>query len=153
MRGAERASEITGRQAVQASVNRRRLRPLPNEDVYLFVKKIDNSRVVRQADPAARRECWKAIAVSCTAAALAVGVLLPGAYSLLAGYQIQTLEQERQTYKTQLAALELEEARLLSPERLQHLARMQQFIEPSPDTLVYLQPTDDGSLAMDLTRK
>ena len=32
-----------------------RLRPLPNEDVYLFVKRIDNHAVVRAIDPAARR--------------------------------------------------------------------------------------------------
>ena len=31
-----------------------RLRPLANEDVYLFVKRIDNSTVVRAIDPAAR---------------------------------------------------------------------------------------------------
>ncbi len=32
-----------------------RLRPLANEDVYLFVKRIDNGAVVRVIDPAARR--------------------------------------------------------------------------------------------------
>ena len=30
-----------------------RLRPIANEDVYLFVKRIDNSTVVRAADPVA----------------------------------------------------------------------------------------------------
>ncbi len=30
-------------------MERRRLRPIPNESIYLFVKSIDNSRVVRQA--------------------------------------------------------------------------------------------------------
>jgi len=31
------------------------LRPLPAEDVYFFTKKIDNERLAREADPAARR--------------------------------------------------------------------------------------------------
>ncbi len=30
------------------------LRPLPCEDIYFYSKRIDNSRLVRQADPAAR---------------------------------------------------------------------------------------------------
>jgi len=34
------------------------LRALPNDDIYFYAKKIDNSRMVRQADPAARSECW-----------------------------------------------------------------------------------------------
>ncbi len=29
------------------------LRALPNDDVYFYCKRIDNSRLVRQADPAA----------------------------------------------------------------------------------------------------
>ena len=33
----------------------------PNDDIYFYSKKIDNSRVVRQADPAARGECWSAV--------------------------------------------------------------------------------------------
>ena len=31
-----------------------KLRALPNEDVYFYFKKIDNARVVREADPTAR---------------------------------------------------------------------------------------------------
>ena len=31
-----------------------RLRPFANEDIYFYVKRIDNSRVVREADPASR---------------------------------------------------------------------------------------------------
>jgi hypothetical protein len=40
---------------VDASI---RVRAFANEDIYFFVKRIDNSRVVRQADPMARGICW-----------------------------------------------------------------------------------------------
>ena len=38
--------------AVWAQTESPRLRPIANEDVYLFVKRIDNSTVIRAADPA-----------------------------------------------------------------------------------------------------
>ena len=37
------------------------LRALPQEDVFFFCKKIDNSRLVREPDPKARGTCWNAI--------------------------------------------------------------------------------------------
>ena len=45
------------------------------------------------------------------------------------------------------ASLDLEEARLLSPEKLEELAASQEFIDPAPDQVVYLPPPADGSLA------
>src|SRR5262245_8137014 len=65
-----------------------------NEDIYFFVKRIDNSRVVRQADPAAGGTCWKLIGSVVAAVVLLIGVLLPSAYGLLAGYRIQSLRLE-----------------------------------------------------------
>ena len=46
--GMERASETA--RGVDPST---RLRPVANEEILFFVKRIDNSRVVRAADPAA----------------------------------------------------------------------------------------------------
>ena len=123
-----------------------RVRTFANEDIYFFVKKIDNSDVVREADPAARGTCWKLIGSVVAAVVLLVGVLLPGAYSLLAGYQIQSLKQEAQRLATEQASLELEEAALVSPARMEELAKEQQFIDPPAQKVVYL---DKGSsLAM-----
>src|SRR6185369_12544185 len=92
-----------------------------NEDIYFFVKRIDNSGVVREADPKARGTCWKLIGSVVTAAILLVGVLLPGAYSLLAGYQVQSLKQEAARLQTEQSSLELEEAALVSPARMEEL--------------------------------
>ena len=75
------------------------------------------------------------------------GVLLPSAYGLLAGYQIQSLRREGQRLATEQAALELSEARLLSPARMEELARVQQFVDPEPQKVVYLD-SKAGALAM-----
>jgi hypothetical protein len=124
-----------------------RVRAFANEDIYLFVKHIDNSGVVRQADPQARGTCWKLIGSAVAAVMLLIGVLLPSAYGLLAGYQIQALSQEEQRLKTEQASLELQEAQLVSPARMEELAREQQFIDPPSQQVVYLE-TKAPSFAM-----
>jgi hypothetical protein len=129
-----------------ATDNAYRLRPLPNEDVYFFVKRIDNSRVVREANPRENATGWKFLGGACAAAALLIGTLLPSAYGLLASHQLHSLQVENQRLITERATLELDEARLLSPERLEELARMQKFVDPTPEKVVYL-PSKDESLA------
>ena len=124
-----------------------RVRAFANEDILFYVKRIDNTRVVREADPAARGRCWKVIGSAVGAAVLLIGVLLPSAYSLLSGYQIQTLKQESQRLVTEQASLELQEAQLVSPARMEQLAREQQFVDPAPQKVVYLEG-QQGSLAM-----
>lgn len=123
-----------------------RLRALPNEDVYFFVKRIDNSRVVREADPGARATSWKFLGGACVAAALLIGTLLPTAYGLLASHQLHSLQVENQRLVTERATLELDEARLLSPERLEELAKMQKFVDPTPERVIYL-PAKNESFA------
>jgi hypothetical protein len=120
-----------------------------NDDIYFFVKRIDNSGVVRQADPAAGGACWKLIGSVMVASGLLVSVLLPGAYGLLAGYRIQLLRQEGQQLITEQASLELSEARLLSPARMEELARIQHFIDPGPQNVVYLEGEDSLALNQD----
>ncbi len=124
-----------------------RVRAFANEDILFYTKRIDNSRVVREADPAAPRRCWKVIGVGVGAAVLLIGVLMPSAYGLLAGYQIQVLKQESERLAAQKASLELQESQLLSPERMQKLAQEQQFVDPAPAKVVYLEGPR-GSLAM-----
>jgi cell division protein FtsL len=123
------------------------LRPLPNEDVFMFVKRIDNSRVVRQADPKARAGDWRVIGGAAISAALLIGVLLPGAYSLMAGYQLSTLQRENQKLQVERTQLELQEAQLLSTERLEQIARDMQLVDPAPDSTIYLEKKD-ASLAL-----
>jgi hypothetical protein len=124
------------------------VRAFANEDIYFFVKRIDNSRLVRQADPQAGGVCWKMIGSVGAAALLLIGVLLPSAYGLLAGYQIQSLKVEGRRLAGEQASLELQEAKMLSPARMEELARQQQFIDPEPQKVVYLDSKDGSSLAL-----
>lgn len=122
-----------------------RVRAFANDDIYFYTKRIDNSGVVRTADPKARGVCWKLIGSAGAAVILLIGVLLPGAYSLLAGYQIQSLKQEQARLTAEQASLELEEAQLVSPARMEQLAKDQQFVDPPSEKVVYLNK--GGALA------
>ncbi|MEQ1887190.1 MAG: hypothetical protein ABL967_19160 [Bryobacteraceae bacterium] len=124
------------------------LRAFPNDDIYFYVKRHDNSRVVRQIDPKAGKVAWKMIGSVAAAAVLLICVLLPSAYGLLAGYQIQTLKEEAKRLDMERAALEMQEAKLISPERMERLAREQQFSDPDAQKVVYLESRDGSSVAM-----
>ena len=122
----------------------------PNEDVYFYVKHIDNSRVLREADPAARKACWRLIGSSFAFAVLVIGLLLPSLNRLMAGYRLEALRQERQHLELDRASLELAETKLVSPARLEELARMQRFVDPAPEAVVYL---DGGKSDQILAKK
>ena len=125
-----------------------RLRALPNEDIYLFAKTIDNSRVVREADPRSRGECWSAIGAVCLVAGLLTALLAPGVANILAGYQLQTLKQEEQRLLNERRVLDVDEAQLTSRERLQSLAASRDMKTPAPGQVVHLDPKGDGKLAL-----
>jgi hypothetical protein len=137
-----RAGSAAHREEASAAV-----RPFANEDIFFHIKRIDNSRVVRAADPQARQDCWKMIGSMVMAAVLLIAVLLPGAYSLLAGFQIQALRQEAHKLVNEQASLELKEAALLSPARMEELARAQQFVDPPSQKVVYLDGQGDAQVA------
>jgi hypothetical protein len=124
-----------------------RLRNFANEDIYFYVKRIDNSRVARENDPGASQVQFKMIGSAVVAVGLLLFVLMPSAYSLLAGYQVEELRQERTRLLGERAELELDEAALLSPARMQELARMQKFVDPEPATVVYLNAPGDAEFA------
>jgi hypothetical protein len=121
--------------------------PFPNEDVYFYVKHIDNAPVLRESDPAARKVCWRLIGTSFAVAVVVIGLLLPTLYGLIAGYRMEALRQERQRLELDRASLELSEAKLLSPARLEELARIQQFVDPEPQKVVYLDNKSEQKLA------
>ncbi|MBI4910304.1 MAG: hypothetical protein HY820_42195 [Acidobacteria bacterium] len=126
-----------------------RLRPFPNEDIHFFVKQIDNSRVIREADPQAPKMCWSMIGGASASAVLLIGMLLPTGYRLMAGYQIQDLVKQRELLDHKMAELELEEAKLLSPARLAELAELQNFVDPAPDKVIHLsEKTKQPAFAM-----
>lgn len=127
-----------------------RLRALPNEDIFFYLKKIDNSKLVREADPKARTECWSTLGAASVIVALLVTVLAPHVANTMAGYQIQELRAEERRLIDDRRVLELEEAQLLSPARLEELAKAQKLVTPAPGQVIRLNPRGDGSLALNV---
>jgi hypothetical protein len=140
------------RETIRAQVDPFRLRALPNDDIYFYSKRIDNSRVVRQADPAARGECWSAVGAAAILLMLGLSIIAPHVGSVLAGYKLEALKQERQSLVNERRELDVKEAGLLSPERLTELARARNLTSPSSDQVIHLDtPSLDSNFARNQT--
>ena len=124
------------------------LRSLPFEDVFLHCKKIDNSRLVRQADPQARGACWSAIGAACAAVLLLAILLAPSVAGTLAGYKLESLRAEERRLLTEQRVLDVQEAGLLRPDRLEKLAKTQNLITPASGQVVHLEPSGESAVAM-----
>lgn len=99
------------------------IRSFPNEDVLLWSKpSIDNSRVVRQEDPQAVRDCWKSLSAAAAVVVVAVGLLLPKAYGLISGMELEHARERNAILLEQRRLVRLEESRLTTPERLEQMA-------------------------------
>jgi hypothetical protein len=127
-----------------------RLRPLANEDVYLFVKRIDNGSVVRVVDPAARRARSNTMATGFLAAMLIIAGLIPTAYNIMSGFTLQHLRADQARLQEDRARLDRAEADLLSDDRLHALAKSLKMAEPLPQQVQTLEGpsrSDKGALA------
>ena len=123
------------------------LRSLPHEDILLFCKKIDNSRLVREADPQARGTCWSVIGTACVVMLIVTSASAPYVGSTLAGYKLEQLRSEERRLLDERRNLDLQEAELLSPERLNQLAREKHLFPPATGQVVRLDGKD-GAVAM-----
>jgi hypothetical protein len=124
------------------------LRALPLEDVFFYSKKIDNSRLEREADPKARGACWSAIGAACLALGLLTSVLAPSAATTLAGYKLEALKAEERRLLNDRRVLELQQAELLSPARLETLAKNQNLVTPASGQTMHLEGKAEGKLAL-----
>jgi hypothetical protein len=109
-----------------------RLRPIANEDVYLFVKRIDNTTVVRAVDPAASLARSRSMMTGFVAAMLVIAGLVPTAYNTTAGFTVQQLRGEQAQLQQQMTKLNAAEAQLVSLDRLQQLAKTLKMSQPAP---------------------
>jgi len=123
------------------------VRALPNEDVCLWIKTIDNSRVARHADPKVRNACWRFIGIASIVVVLVVGQLLPAAYRLLAGYQLNRLEKQHAELMELRRTLQLDNAVLRSPQNLERLAKAH-GMKPAPSRVHDIAPANEESLAL-----
>src|SRR5262245_35277445 len=124
------------------------LRALPLQDVIFYSKKIDNSRLVREADPKSRGACWSAIGAAAMVVGLLTGAMAPAVKVKLAGYRLEALRSEERRLLDERKALELQEAELLNPARLEQLARRQGLVTPSSEQVIHLDGKADGAVAM-----
>ena len=99
------------------------LRALPLDDVFFFCKKINNERLVREADPRAGKRCWSAIAAASLALILFAGAASLKMMNTLAGYRVEALKDGQQQMLSRSRSLQLQEGLLLSPENLQQVAK------------------------------
>jgi cell division protein FtsL len=137
-----------GLAAVRAERDLCRLRAIPFEDVYFYCKKIDNSRLVREADPRARGACWSTIAVAFAALALLTGVLAPSAANTLAQSKLEGLRTEERRLVDERRSLQVQEAELTSPARLERYAVERDLAPAAPNQMVRLNGKSDRAVAM-----
>jgi hypothetical protein len=144
---APRREELDGTGRVRPDADPYLLRPLPGEDIFLYAKHIENSKVVRVADPGARGAALSAAGLMCVLAVLLTGSVAPRVANYIAGYRIEALRQERQRLIDESMVLDVEMAKLLRLDHLQELARRRNFVPPTAGQFVDLEPKADQSLA------
>ncbi len=121
---------------------------LPNDDVYLYCKRIDNSRLVRQADAQVRGE-WSAIGGVFVAALMVAGMMIaPGVKSVMDSYKIQDLRRENAQLRNDQRKLHVEEEQLKNAARLDMLATENHLVRPGANQMIRLQPKTNRSFAM-----
>jgi len=124
------------------------LRALPHEHLFLYNKRIDNSRLVREADPKSRGACWSAIGAASVIAVLMASAFAPSVATTIAGYKLEALRIEERRLLEERRGLDLQEAELLSPARLDRLAQQNNLVAPSPGQVFHLEGKPQGAVAM-----
>jgi hypothetical protein len=124
-----------------------RLRSLPADSVFFFSKRIDNSRLVREAEPKTRTDCWSAIATACVLAVMVGTAVSPRVGGVLAGMQVEKLRAEQRELLDQRRLIEIQEARILNSTNLDEMAAKNKLAAPAPGQEQHLQPRD-SSLAL-----
>jgi hypothetical protein len=143
------ASASVARAGARPGTNPRRLRPLPFDDVLFFSKPIDNERLVRAADPKARGACWSAVGAAAVLLVLLSGALMPTLAGRLEGYRLEALKGEERRLLDERRTLDLQEAELLSPDRLQQVAERENLVAPRAGQVVHLDGNPaDGAFAL-----
>lgn len=124
------------------------LRALPQDDVFFYCKKIDNSRLVREPDPKAGGACWSLIGAACITVLLLTGVATFRVATTMDGYKLEELRAEQRRLLDEGRELDLQQAELLSPQRLAKLAKGQNLTTPAAGQVFHLESRPDGTVAM-----
>ena len=127
---------------LMAAQMRARRGPTPEA---LFIKRIDNSRLVKTADLERAREMRT---FACAAAFLLSLFLVYGWQHLSSieyGYRLETQKQQVQQLEEQNRVLRLKEAELADPARIDAMARAWGLTAPHPGQVVHLGGVAEGN--------
>jgi hypothetical protein len=111
---------------------------------FYFQKNIDNSRLVRVADPQRRREVRMFSAVVAVFFMLAMFYTWQHFRSIEYGYQIEAQKTEHDRLVEMNRTLKLEEAGLRDPGRIDVLARRMDLEPPRPGQVIRLDSETPG---------
>lgn len=135
---------IAGKAAVgHAAPGEFQVRPLPKEDIHLFVKDFDNTRVVRLVDTSDRVASFGIASTVPVVALLFIALLLPGGYNLLASRRLDQLQREREVLLNQIRGVKAEYSALVSPQNLDQWAGSQ-YETPKAQAVIYAPPSKDA---------
>jgi hypothetical protein len=124
------------------------LRALPHDDVFFYYKQIDNSRLIRESDPKGGGACWHVIGAAALAVVSLAVASVAKVTTTMDGYKLEALRSEEQRLLDERRALDLQEAQLLSPERLEKLAKGQNLVTPGNNQVYHLETKPEGAVAM-----
>jgi cell division protein FtsL len=119
---------------------RPRPRPAIHTDPFYYSKQVDNSRVVKVADPVERRAQFKLVWVSLLLLAAVLAAACERFALICDGYRIEQLKSQREQLLEANRQLQVEEARLRDPGRIDQFARDRLGMSaPAPGQVVYLE--------------
>lgn len=105
----------------------------------LFEKEIDNSHLVREIDPARRRQCCTLLGMGGLVFVFLFVFALQHFYCVRYGYEIARLRAEQTSLNEWNQKLRLEQAQLSDPMRIDRLARTELGLEsPQPEQIIRL---------------
>lgn len=113
-------------------------------EIY-FAKSIDNSRIIKVADPAKRRE-MKLFTIALGVLFMLVMVYVWQHFSSIEyGYKIESAKAQRDSLIEVNRALRLEDASLRDPERIDAIARRMGFQSPQAGQVQEMEVSTDSS--------
>jgi hypothetical protein len=130
--------------AVMARVERRRAWATTPE--IQFAKHIDNSRLVKVADPRRKREMKQFVCALVVLFAVVMFYALQHFSAIQYGYKIEALKSQRDTLLEQSRQLKLEDAYLRDPQRIVPVAQQLGLQTPQVGQVMRLENTasDNG---------
>jgi cell division protein FtsL len=138
-RAAERNAELMATQAER----RRRVR-MPE---YFIAKRIDNTRLVKAADPVRIREMRVFSAAAAVLLSLIMVYGLQHFYAIESSYRVESEKQILNQVREENRQLRLSEAELSQPGRIDQIARQLGLAAPQPGQVVHpnAAPSDFGA--------